>query len=57
MYRDRGRKLFIILNKNRLWNNKAETTKEGVKCILAAHDQRTDSGIKTFRNKTGTSRL
>ena len=34
-----------------------ETSKEGVKCILAAHDQRTDSGIKTFRNKTGTGRL
>lgn len=31
--------------------------KKVLKCILAAHDQRTDSGIKTFRNKTGTSRL
>ncbi len=46
----------LFIKKNRFWNKRAETSKEGVKCILAAHDQRTDSGIKTFRNKTGTSR-
>ena len=57
MHRDRRRQLFLFIKEDGSWNKRAETFKESTERIDAAYDQRTDSGIKTFRNKTGTGRL